>query len=90
MNIEELKAAKEKLAEIERETLADITAKAQLLGYELVKASSSPHPDPDPVPKPVAKYRSPSGEEWTGRGKRPAWLKAALENGATLETFEVR
>lgn len=37
------------------------------------------------------KYRNPadSSQTWTGRGKRPIWLRDALENGATLESFEV-
>ena len=37
------------------------------------------------------KYRNPadSSQTWTGRGKRPVWLREALENGAKLEDFEV-
>lgn len=30
-----------------------------------------------------------ASEVWTGRGKRPAWVIKALENGAKLEDFEV-
>ncbi|MZR63083.1 H-NS family nucleoid-associated regulatory protein [Alcanivorax sp. DP30] len=44
------------------------------------------------VRKPAkVKYRDPanSGNTWTGRGKRPLWLQAALENGAKLEDFAV-
>lgn len=34
------------------------------------------------------KYRHPStGETWSGRGLRPRWLVAELENGKTLESF---
>lgn len=36
--------------------------------------------------KPRAKYRDPqTGEEWSGRGKRPAWVEARLDAGHTLE-----
>jgi len=37
------------------------------------------------------KYRNPanSSETWTGRGKRPIWLRDALERGARLDDFEV-
>lgn len=37
------------------------------------------------------KYRNPadSSQTWTGRGKRPVWLRDALENGAKLEDFEI-
>jgi DNA-binding protein H-NS len=38
---------------------------------------------------PCVKYRSPDGEEWSGRGVRPTWL-AALENrGHNREEFRV-
>ena len=36
-----------------------------------------------------AKYRDAAGNEWIGRGPRPAWLKAALGAGKTLEDFAV-
>ncbi|MGB1202528.1 MAG: H-NS family nucleoid-associated regulatory protein, partial [Alloalcanivorax venustensis] len=42
------------------------------------------------VRKPAkVKYRNPndSSQTWTGRGKRPVWLREALENGAKLEDF---
>lgn len=37
------------------------------------------------------KYRNPqdSSQTWTGRGKRPIWLREKLEQGAKLEDFEV-
>ena len=37
------------------------------------------------------KYRNPqdASQTWTGRGKRPVWLREALENGAKLEDYEV-
>lgn len=36
------------------------------------------------------KYRHPETEEsWSGNGKQPAWVKAALENGRHLSDFEV-
>ena len=44
------------------------------------------------VRKPAkVKYRNPadSSQTWTGRGKRPVWLREALENGAKLEDFAV-
>lgn len=35
------------------------------------------------------KYRSQSGDTWTGRGKMPNWLRKAVESGIPLETFKV-
>lgn len=33
------------------------------------------------------KYRSSSGETWSGRGARPRWLMAALKGGGKLDNF---
>ncbi|MCW7536832.1 H-NS histone family protein [Aquabacterium sp. A7-Y] len=33
------------------------------------------------------KYQDAHGNSWSGRGPRPAWLRVALENGETLESF---
>ena len=33
------------------------------------------------------KYRSPSGETWSGRGARPRWLVAAMKDGKKIEDF---
>jgi DNA-binding protein H-NS len=37
--------------------------------------------------KVAAKYRSPEGETWAGRGATPRWLKAAVKEGGKLEDF---
>lgn len=37
--------------------------------------------------KVAPKYRNEKGETWTGRGKKPRWLAAALTGGAKLEDF---
>lgn len=36
------------------------------------------------------KYRDANGNTWTGVGKRPTWLRVALQNGATLSQFRVK
>lgn len=37
------------------------------------------------------KYRDPeTGSHWSGRGKKPDWLKQKLETGHDLEDFAVR
>ena len=36
------------------------------------------------------KYANGNGNLWTGRGHRPKWLTAALETGATLESFLIQ
>ena len=41
--------------------------------------------------KVAVKYRSPDNpdETWTGRGRQPKWLVAALKKGAKLDDFTV-
>jgi len=39
----------------------------------------------------AAKYRSPTGETWSGgRGRKPRWVVEALAAGKSLEEFEIR
>ena len=40
--------------------------------------------------KQPAKYRGPSGEEWSGRGPSPRWMKPLLAKGKTKEDFLIR
>lgn len=42
--------------------------------------------------KPAPKYRSLDNEAavWSGRGRKPAWLIAALNDGRTIEEFAIR
>jgi DNA-binding protein H-NS len=39
--------------------------------------------------KVAAKYHSPQGETWAGRGARPRWLVALLKQGHKLEEFAI-
>lgn len=43
-------------------------------------------------PRVLPKYRNPNepSETWSGRGKTPLWLKAALKTGHTIEEFAIR
>src|SRR5208283_3511564 len=38
---------------------------------------------------PAVKYRSPSGETWTGRGRTPRWLVSLEADGKKREDFAV-
>ena len=41
--------------------------------------------------KVAAKYRDPaSGAEWSGRGRSPRWLAAAMAKGAKIEQFLIK
>ncbi len=36
------------------------------------------------------KYRDGAGNQWSGRGRRPAWFVAAIQAGRSMEELEVR
>jgi DNA-binding protein H-NS len=41
--------------------------------------------------KSAAKYRSPTGETWSGgRGRKPRWITEALAAGKSLSDFEIK
>jgi DNA-binding protein H-NS len=42
-------------------------------------------------PRVFPKYQNPSapGETWSGRGKQPRWLVAALQAGGNIEDFRI-
>lgn len=68
---------------------------AKLNQSELIERDqSSPPTDQIPrrkYPKVLPKYRNPqsSSETWSGRGKQPRWLSAALRAGHRLEEFRI-
>lgn len=41
-------------------------------------------------PRVLPKYRNPqTSETWSGRGKRPRWLVAAMKSGHKIEEFQI-
>lgn len=41
-------------------------------------------------PRVLPKYRNPrTSETWSGRGKRPRWLVAAIKSGRRIEEFRI-
>lgn len=42
-------------------------------------------------PRVLPKYRNPqTSETWSGRGKRPRWLVAAMKSGRKIEEFRIK
>lgn len=38
----------------------------------------------------VPQYRNPdTGQEWTGKGRKPGWLVQALQQGRSLDEFKI-
>lgn len=48
------------------------------------KPAGEPKAERAPV---AAKYRSPNGDEWSGRGRTPKWLQVAEAQGQSREDF---
>lgn len=92
MNVEELIALKTEIEALisqkQKEKKAELKKKFQEmaenagLSVEEILSSAKER-------KPVSvKYRN--GENtWSGRGKRPNWVKEILANGESLETYEI-
>lgn len=57
---------------------------AELTGASPAKAGRTKSVNPP-------RYRNPEnpGQTWTGKGRRPDWIKAAQDNGVDLSTFEI-
>lgn len=61
-------------------TAADLKLSVRGAGKRAVSA---------PAAKPAVKYRSPTGETWSGgRGRKPRWVTEALAAGKSLSEFE--
>ncbi len=71
---------------------AKVTESAQTLGvsvHELfgLPAQNGKRVTRHPRGKQPVKYRGPCGEEWSGRGPAPRWMKPLLAKGKTKEDF---
>jgi DNA-binding protein H-NS len=56
-----------------------------------VKAASQRPRTRRPYPKVLPKYRNPVApfETWSGRGRQPRWLVAAVKSGQQIEDFRI-
>lgn len=104
MSAEELRAlaesAEAKFAEKQEEALealrAEIEGKVSALGTTVAELFGLAEPQ-RPVRRPAkksgtslpAKYRTPDGQEWTGRGRKPNWISAMEAEGKEIEQFRV-
>ena len=69
---------------------SDLRKKVQQMveeaGYSLDEVLTAPKPK-TPKSKAPPKFRDPANSEstWTGRGRKPLWVLAALESGKSLD-----
>ena len=96
LSLEELKKLQNEVAvaifnfekQRKAETLIELKALAHAKGFSLKELLDDSNGKS--TKKPVApKYADPSNPEntWTGRGRKPKWLVAALESGQSVEEF---
>jgi DNA-binding protein H-NS len=81
----------EEKAQLERR-LAQLAAGKRVFPGATSAAKSSPSRKPRrKYPPVVAKYQNPSvpNETWSGRGRQPRWLVAALKSGRKIEDFSI-
>ncbi|BEP41444.1 H-NS histone family protein [Variovorax sp. 375MFSha3.1] len=65
-------------------TASDLKLTGRAAGSAKRGASAAPA-------KAAAKYRSPTGETWSGgRGRKPRWVTEALAAGKSLSDYEIK
>jgi DNA-binding protein H-NS len=97
MSLKELKALHTQVArEIEgfverkkREAVKELEGVAKSLGYSLDELVSAKPTRKRAPAKP--KYANPANKSdtWTGRGRRPRWVEAALKSGKSLDDLAI-
>jgi DNA-binding protein H-NS len=71
--------------------LAQLRREKEMTAAEPVDAGLAPR-ERRKYPRVYPKYRNPKepSETWSGRGKQPRWLTAALKTGHSIEEFVIR
>jgi DNA-binding protein H-NS len=94
--IKELQALAEKIRQDELHTaISDIKSKISLYGItakDLGFSDSKKHEvkveSKEPKKKLPAKFKNnETGDEWSGRGNKPKWLKDAIDSGKAIDDF---
>lgn len=102
MTLAELQSLEKKVAKAiakyedreKKKALAALKTEARKLGFsfsELTGLEEEPRAAGQPRGKVPPKYANPEDESqtWTGRGRRPAWVNAALDAGKSLEDLAI-
>lgn len=97
LTIQELKALKRDVnnaiegfeSNRRRQALEDVKAAASKHGFNLAELMGSPLPRTKNTAPP--KYANPAdpAETWSGRGRKPQWVKNALDAGKSLDSLAI-
>jgi len=89
LDYDALKAAREqindRLRELERDAVKTLEQQAIRFGFQLIKNGLGLKPRP---PKPSYVNPDNPAETYSGRGRKPAWLQAKLDEGRDIEEFK--
>jgi DNA-binding protein H-NS len=87
MAYEELKSTRDRIDQLMQErreaAMEELRTKAAVMGLDMQSIFSKMNGT-------KGKYRGPQGQEWGGKGRKPAWLQEALDRGQQLEEFALR
>ena len=74
-----------------KDVIAEIKALAASIGMQAEITEAEAKPASRKGSKVPVKYRDPdnSKNKWTGRGVKPRWLSAYIDQGRSLEEFKV-
>ena len=99
MNLEELKELRKNIDKAisgaeraaRKKALDDVQKAAQKHGFALSDLVDGKSKRSGSKPKAPPKYRNPkdASETWSGRGRQPEWLKAAIKSGTPKEKMEI-
>jgi DNA-binding protein H-NS len=84
-------ALEQKRQQARRETIAEMKTLAASIGVDLVIKDEAAASTARKGAKVPIKFRDPANpnHEWSGRGVRPKWLQAYLEQGRSIDEFRV-
>jgi DNA-binding protein H-NS len=85
MSVDELLKLRDDINKILSRKANELRSQLSMLGRPTIQRGGSLKGRKVP-----AKYRSPSGETWAGRGARPRWLVAAIKRGKKMENFLIK
>lgn len=80
------------MAEFEEKAASIGLTTAQLFGRDRAapeKPKRAKRGEAQPSAPAVVKFRSPTGQTWSGRGRKPTWLTQAEAGGQSAEEFRI-
>jgi DNA-binding protein H-NS len=81
MTVEALMDLRQRVDETLHKRRADIEQQLERMGSTIAVVGGRGRGSTLKGKKVPARYRSPSGDTWAGRGARPRWLVAAIKGG---------